>query len=100
MKIYEKYKYLLQNNENSIVKDWIQGLYAGALVKNGKVVNGVYEFTKLFSQDKINWHLSYYNFFHIKTNEQWNELLNLATNSEEKTKFYALRALNENSNIF
>lgn len=99
LKIYEKYKYLLQNNENSIVKDWIQGLYAGALVKNGKVVNGVYEFTKLFSQDKINWHLSYYNFFHIKTNEQWNELLNLATNSEEKTKFYALRALNENSNI-
>ena len=99
LEIYEKYKYLLQNNENSIVKDWIQGLYAGALVKNGKVVNGVYEFTKLFSQDKINWHLSYYNFFHIKTNEQWNELLNLATNSEEKTKFYALRALNENSNI-
>ena len=43
--------------------------------------------------------MSYYNFFHIKTNEQWKELLSLANTNEEKTKFYALRALNENSNI-
>lgn len=99
LKIYEKYKYLLDSNDKTIVKDWILGLYAGALVKSGKVVEGVYEFSKLFSEDKINSHLSYYNFFHIKTNEQWNELLNLAKSNEEKTKFYALRALNENSNV-
>lgn len=99
LKIYEKYEYLLDSNDKTIVKDWILGLYAGALVKSGKVVNGVYEFSKLFSEDKINWHLSYYNFFHIKTNEQWNKLLSLANTNEEKTKFYALRALNENSNI-
>ena len=99
LKIYEKYKYLLENSEKTIVKDWILGLYAGALVKNKEVVKGVYEFSKLFDENKINSHLSYYNFFHIKTNEQWNELLNLAKSNEEKTKFYALRALNENSNI-
>lgn len=99
LQVYEKYKYLLENSDNKIIKDWIQGLYAGALVKNGKVVNGVYEFTKLFDKNSINFHLSYYNFFHIKTNEQWNELLNLASSNEEKTKFYALRALNANSNI-
>ena len=87
LKIYEKYKYLLDSNDKTIAKDWILGLHAGALVKNGEVVNGVYEFSKLFSEDKINWHLSYYNFFHIKTNEQWNELLNLAKTNEEKTKF-------------
>jgi hypothetical protein len=97
--LYEKYKYLLDTKDNTIVKDWIQGLYAGALVKNGQTVKGVYEFTKLFDENKINWHLSYYNFHHIKTNEQWNELLKLAQNNEEKTKFYALRALNENSNV-
>lgn len=99
LKIYEKYKYLLENNTQTVVKDWILGLYAGALVKNGETVKGVYEFSRLFNEDKINSHLSYYNFFHIKTNEQWNELLNLAKSNEEKTKFYALRALNENSNV-
>ena len=96
---YEKYKYLLDSKDNTIVKDWIQGLYAGALVKDNQVVKGVYEFTKLFDANRINWHLAYYNFHHIKTNEQWNELQNLAINNDEKTKIYALRALNENSNI-
>jgi hypothetical protein len=99
LKIYEKYKYLLENKDKTIVKDWIQGLYAGALVKNKQVEKGVYEFSKLFDKDKINSHLSYYNFFHIKSDTQWNELLNLANTNEEKTKFFALRALNENSNI-
>ena len=97
--LYEKYKYLLDSKDNTIVKDWIQGLYAGALVKNNQIVLGVYEFTKLFDADRINWHLSYYNFHHIKTNEQWNELQKLAQNNDEKTKIYALRALNENSNV-
>ncbi|PHO16791.1 hypothetical protein CPU12_13830, partial [Malaciobacter molluscorum LMG 25693] len=71
LQIYEKYKYLLKNS-NSIVKDWIQGLYAGILIKKGEVVKGVYEFTKLFGEDKYNWHLAYYNFKYIKTDEQWN----------------------------
>ncbi|NCB12864.1 MAG: hypothetical protein EOM78_14685, partial [Erysipelotrichia bacterium] len=99
LEIYEKYKYLLQDDTKTIAKDWILALNAGALVKSGEVVKGVYEFSKLFDENKINSHLSYYNFFHIKTNDQWNELLNLAKTNEEKTKFYALRALNENSNI-
>ena len=99
LKIYDKYKYLLENENKTIVKDWIQGLYAGALIKSNQTVKGVYEFSKLLDNDKINWHLSYYNFFHIKTQKQWEELLSLAKDPEEKTKFYALRALNENSNI-
>jgi hypothetical protein len=96
--IYDKYKYLLSNDDKTIVKDWIQGLYAGALVKDKQVEKGVYEFTKLFDESKINWHLSYYNFHHIKTNEQWEKLLNFAKNDEEKTKLFAIRALNPNSN--
>lgn len=99
LKIYEKYKYLLQNDTKTIVKDWIQGIYAGALIKNNETVKGVYEFSKLLDENKINSHLSYYNFFHIKTNEQWNELLAKAQNNEEKTKFYALRSLKPESNI-
>ena len=99
LSLYSKYKYLLDTNNDTIVKHWIQGLYAGALIKNKQEVFGVYEFTKLFDKNIVNWHLTYYNFHHIKTNKQWNELLNLAKDNEEKTKFYAIRALNENSNI-
>lgn len=97
--IYEKYNYLLKESEYTIVKDWIEGIYAGALIKDKKEVKGVYEFSKLLDKDKINWHLSFYNFHQINTNEQWKELLNLAKNNEEKTKFYALRAMNKNSNV-
>lgn len=97
--IYDKYKYLLDNDSKTIVKDWIIGLYAGALIKDNQTAKGLYEFTKLFDTKRVNWHLSYYNFHHLKTNEQWEELLSYAKDDEEKTKFYAIRALNYNSNV-
>lgn len=99
LRIYEKFKYLIKNNPNSIVNDWIQGIYAGALIKNNERALGVYEFIKLFHEDKINWHLSFYNFKYINTNEHWQELLFLAKNKEEKIKFHVLRSLNKNANI-
>lgn len=95
--IYNKYSYLL-NNSNSIVKDWIQGLYAGALVKNNEIAKGVYEFSKLF-ENSINSHLSFYNFKYITSEEYFNELLSYAKDDSEKTKMYAIRALNYNSNV-
>lgn len=98
LKIYEKYKFLLDHSKESILKDWVQGIYAGAILKNTNKVQGVYEFSKLLDENKINYHLSYYNFFHIKKNEEFNELLNLAKNQEEKTKFYFLRSLDSTSN--
>ncbi|WP_419677635.1 hypothetical protein ACN2EN_08260 [Aliarcobacter lanthieri] len=98
LKIYEKYKYLLDQSKDSIVKDWIQGIYSGALIKNGQKIQGVYEFTKLFDV-AINKHLSLYNFHHIKTQEEFDELLNLTKNSDEKTRIYAIRALDDSSNV-
>ncbi len=99
LEVYYAYRYLLEPFKDSIVNDWVQGLYAGALVKRAQVVKGVYEFTKLFDNSKINWHLAFYNFKYIKTDEQWQELLLLAKDNEEKIKFYTLRALNKNANI-
>ncbi|APW65343.1 hypothetical protein LPB137_05525 [Poseidonibacter parvus] len=99
LKIYKEYKYLLNTKQKTIVKDWIQGIYAGALIKNNNIEKGVYEFSKLFDKNKINWHLSYYNFHHIKTAKQWNNLINIPTTDFEKTKLITLRALNKNSNI-
>ncbi|WP_066161812.1 hypothetical protein [Aliarcobacter skirrowii] len=95
--IYNKYSYLL-NNSDSIVKDWIQGLYAGALVRNNEIAKGVYEFSKLF-ENSINSHLSFYNFKYITSEEYFNELLSYAKDDSEKTKMYAIRALNYNSNV-
>lgn len=98
LKIYEKYKYLLKNDKETVLKDWIQALYAGALVKNEKTIEGVYEFSKLLDKKVINSHLSFYNFKYIKSDEQFNALLKLAKNNEEKTKFYLLRSLDSSSN--
>jgi len=99
LEIYKKYSYLLQTKEKTIVKDWIQGIYAGALIKDKKIEQGVYEFSKLLDKNKINWHLAYYNFNYIHTKEQWNTLVNIPTSNYEKARLYALRALNKNSNI-
>lgn len=97
--IYDKYSYLLKEQKQTIVKDWIHALYAGILVKDKQTALGVYEFTKLLNKDRINWHLSFYNFHHINSNELWDELYSISKNKDEKTKLYALRALNTNSNI-
>ena len=99
LEIYDKYKYLLNIVDKTIVKDWIHAIYAGALIQNRNVELGVYEFSKLFDKSKINWYLSYYNFNYIKTDAQWQKLLSLAKNNDEKTKLYAMRALNKNSNM-
>lgn len=96
IEIYKKYYSLLENS-NSIAKSWVDALYAGALVKNGQKADGVYMFTKLFPQS-INSHLALYNFFHIRNDNEFLELLNLAKTNEEKEKFYALRALDSASN--
>jgi hypothetical protein len=99
LEIYKKYHYLLAGVKPTIVKDWVQGIYAGALIKDKQIEKGVYEFARLFEKDKINWHLPFYNFHHIKTKEQWNNLTDMASSAYKKTKLYALRALNKNSNI-
>lgn len=98
LKIYHKYSYLLKNSQQKVLKDWIQAIYAGALIRSKQVAKGVYEFTKLFDQNAINWYLVYYNFKYIHTNEEWSELLSYAKNDEKKCQFYALRSLSDKAN--
>lgn len=99
LKIFEKYSYLLEKTNPSIVKDWIYGINAGALIKNKKEVLGVYEFSKLLDNSKINSHLSFYNFNHIRSDLEFNTLLNMTKSSDEKEKIFFLRALQSSSNI-
>ena len=97
LEIYKKYSYLVENS-NSIVKNWIDALYAGAVIKSGDKTQGVYLFSKLFD-DAINYHLALYNFFHIRNQKDFDSVLNLAKNSDEKAKIYTLRALDGSSNV-
>lgn len=94
--IYKKYSHLIENS-GSIVKNWIDALYAGAIIKSGDKVQGVYLFSKLFDE-AINSHLALYNFFHIRNQKDFDAVLNLAKNSDEKAKIYTLRALDSGSN--
>ncbi|WP_198304828.1 hypothetical protein [Arcobacter vandammei] len=96
LEIYKKHYYLVENS-NSIVKDWVDALYAGAIIKSGEKAKGVYLFSKLFP-DAINSHLALYNFFYLREQKDFDEVINLAKNSDEKAVIYTLRALDNASN--
>ncbi len=95
LEIYNKYSEEFKNS-NSLANSWIKAIYAGALIKDGKKAEGVYEFLTLFDES-INYHLALYNFFHIRNEKDFNKLLELSKNSDEKEKAYVLRALDSSS---
>lgn len=96
LEIYTKYNKEFKNS-NSLANSWIKAIYAGALIKDGKKAEGVYQFLTLFDES-INYHLALYNFFHIRDEKDFNKLLELSKNSDEKEKAYVLRALDSSSN--
>lgn len=95
LEIYTKYNKEFKNSD-SLANSWIKAIYAGALIKDGKKAEGVYEFLTLFDES-INYHLALYNFFHIRNEKDFNKLLELSKNSDEKEKAYVLRALDSSS---
>ena len=77
---------------NSIVWEWIDSYYAGAIKNKGDLVKASYLFSKVFSTHKSDAYIGYYD-FEIKSDKQWSELLSLAKSDEEKTLFHFLRSL-------
>jgi len=83
--------------KNSIVWEWIDSFYAGALRHEKQYVKAAYLFSKVFSTHISDSYVGYYDFL-IKTDEQWNELLKMAQNDEEKIVFHFLRSINPKNN--
>jgi hypothetical protein len=82
----------------SIVWEWIDSFKAGAYQNLRSNVTSAYLFSKVFSTHKTDAYIGYYD-FKIKSDMQWQELLKMAKNSEEKILFHFLRALNSKNNM-
>ena len=78
--------------KKSIVWEWIDSFKAGAVKNKGDLVKASYLFSKVFATHKSDAYIGYYD-FEIKSDEQWQQLLNLAKSDEEKTLFHFLRSL-------
>ncbi len=82
---------------SSIVWEWIDSFKAGAIKNKGDLVTSSYLFSKIFATHKSDAYIGYYD-FEIKSDKEWQELLEKAKNDEEKTLFYYLRSLNPKAN--
>jgi len=78
--------------DNSIAWEWIDSFYAGAVKNRGNLVKAAYLFSKVFATHKSDAYIGYYD-FEIKSDKQWQELLNMAKSKEQKTLFHFLRSL-------
>ena len=79
-------------NEQSVVKEWIIALVAGAYQQLKQSTNANKLYAHIFSTHKTNPHYGYYD-FKINSNEEWNELLSSTENNDTKALYHFLRAM-------
>jgi len=84
-------------NIKSVVSEWIDSLVAGAEKKLKNRVKASYLFAKIFQNSKTKTHIGFYD-FSIKNDMEWNELMDMCQNSDEKTLMYAIRGLQGGAN--
>ncbi len=88
----------LKNKVDSIVWEWIDSLEAGAYKHVGKRVLSAYKFAKVFATHKSDAYIGYYD-FRIKSDKEWQELMKMAKNSEEKLIFHFLRGVQQGNSL-
>jgi hypothetical protein len=82
----------------SIVWEWLDSFKAGAYQHLGDYVTSAYLFSKVFTTHKTDAYIGYYD-FKIRSDQEWQELLKMAKNDEERIVFHFLRALNSKNNM-
>jgi len=85
------------NRTNSIVWEWIDSYRAGAILQMGDRVKSAYLFAKIFATHKSDAYIGYYD-FKIKSDKEWNSLINMAKDKQEIILFHFLRAINPQNN--
>jgi len=76
---------------------WIDALYAGALQRKGKRSESAYRFAHIFQDSKTRRLEAQLN-FKIKTDAEWNALLEMCKNDDEKALMYFMRSLKTKAN--
>jgi|GEM_PF-1746653 len=77
----------------SIIKYWAMDHKAGALMKVGKRAEGLYLFTRVFAECPSRRYSAYYS-FKVDSDREWDEILSLCINNDEKAVLYFLRGIN------
>ena len=93
---YTHYQTDIQQPDKEITA-WTGLIYAGALQRSGKRVEAAYQFATLLPQTatkKLEAHLN----FSIKTDDEWNALIALCKNDDEKALMHFVRALGAKAN--
>ena len=96
LQLYARYTSDIDKLQNEVAQ-WIYSLRAGALQHIGKFAESAYAFAKVFSRTrslKMSSHLD----FRIKTDAQWDALMTLCKNNDEKALMHYMRALKSNAN--
>lgn len=96
--VLELYDYLIPKTDEieGILTYWILGHKAGALKSLGNHVEAAYLFSLIFDKCPSKRESAFRSFF-IKTDEQWEECLQMCQSDREKAALYALRANAKNS---
>lgn len=99
-RVLDLYDYLMPKTDNdpSIIEYWIMGHRAGALRALGQEVEAAYLFSLVFEHAPSK-RESAYQSFRIRTDAQWEDLLQRCTNDEERATLYAIRAGESNSKV-
>lgn len=94
---YSKNKSHIQ--KGSVVDEWTKALKAGALQNLGHLNEANILYADIFKNNKTNAYLGYYD-FKVTSDSQWNQLLSMAKNNDERAELYFLRAMNwQNSHL-
>ncbi len=93
---YEHYASDIQQPDKEVAV-WTGLLYAGALQRTGKRAEAAYQFATLLAKTDTKKLQAQLN-FSIKTDEEWNALMALCKNDDEKALMHFVRALRVDAN--
>jgi hypothetical protein len=97
-RLYKQYAASLQKEKvDSEVWQWIYALKAGMDKQQGKRVEAAYQFAKLFATSKTKRYSAYVD-FSIKSDQEWQALMDLCKDNDEKALMHFLRALTPKAN--
>ena len=94
--LYAQYQKERQQPEAEI-SHWIDALYAGALQRNGKRAAAAYRFARIFQDSRTKRLEAQVNFV-IKTDAEWQALLALCQDDDEKALMHFVRSLKTKAN--
>lgn len=84
------------NNSSSILKYWALNYKAGAAMQSGDTVTANYNFLQVFHNNSGVRNTAYGSMF-LSDEKQFNKILALCKNNEEKAAFYFMRGVNRKS---